>query len=46
MEEAAQLPEAEHCGHEQECENRDRGECGHRNDHALHAVSVPGCIAD
>jgi hypothetical protein len=40
-EKAAQLPETEERGHEQEDENREHGECGHRHDNLFHAVSVP-----
>jgi hypothetical protein len=43
---AAQLPEAEDCGHEQEHENRDRGERYDRDDHSFHGFSVPIRLRD
>jgi hypothetical protein len=45
-EKAAKLPKAEDRGHEQEDENRERGECGYRDDNPFHAVSVPRGLRD
>jgi hypothetical protein len=45
-EKAAQLPEAEDGGHEQEQENRDHGQCDYREDHPFHRVSVPRAFSD
>jgi hypothetical protein len=43
---AAQLPEAEHGGHEQDEEHRDHSECGYGDDDPLHGASVPRQIRD